>query len=219
MFQEIRSGRATFKPVRSHPDGSKRAELHQFTRKTLGSGDMRAAVVLPASEELNDWINVNTVDFFNEASLIYGMVAEEAEHKFVRPGEGFPPGFEYLWSDASTRTPIKCSAHQYVDYVMSWAEDQVNDESIFPVDSEQQYPDNFVALAKSVFKRLFRVFAIVYCSLFDCIESMGAAPHLNTSFKHFVFFILEFDLVDSREFEPVQQIIESLLQDYNSSTS
>jgi len=156
------------------------------------------------------------VDFFNEASLIYGLVAEEAEQRFLRPGEGFPPGFEYLWSDSRTRAPIKCSAHQYVDYVMTWTEDQINDEAKFPADpgSGEAYPSDFLALAKTVFKRLFRVWAIVYAGLFDAVEALDAAAHVNTSFKHFVFFALEFDLVDPREFEPLQQLIERLQQDF-----
>ena len=36
------------------------------------------------------------VDFFNVVSLLYGIVADGAA-QFDRPGEGFPPGFEYLW--------------------------------------------------------------------------------------------------------------------------
>ena len=36
------------------------------------------------------------VDFFNEVSLLYGIVADGAA-QYDRPGEGFPPGFEYLW--------------------------------------------------------------------------------------------------------------------------
>jgi len=219
LFKNIRSAKGTFKPVRSHPDGSKRQELHQITRKTLGSGDMRLAVALPASETLNDWVNVNTVDFFNEASLLYGMVAEEAEQRFPRAGQGFPPGFEYLWTNVNSRIPIKCSAPQYVDFVMSWAEDQINDESVFVVEPDKEYPSNFIPLAKSVFKRLFRVFAILYSSHFDDIEALGAAPHLNTSFKHFVYFCLEFDMVDSREFEPLQQLIEPLVRDFHSNSS
>lgn len=36
------------------------------------------------------------MDFFNEVSLLYGIVADGAA-QYDRPGEGFPPGFEYLW--------------------------------------------------------------------------------------------------------------------------
>ncbi|CAM9572252.1 unnamed protein product, partial [Hapterophycus canaliculatus] len=131
------SSKKTFKPVKGHQGGSKREELHQFTRKTLGSGNMRLAVQLPPSEELNEWLAVNTVDFFNEVSLLYGIVADGAA-QYDRPGEGFPPGFEYLWVPEGAKgegrkpTPQKCSAPQYVDHVMTWVEDQINKEDIFP---------------------------------------------------------------------------------------
>lgn len=45
------------------------------------------------------------------------------------------------------------------------------------------YPKDFKKTAMTIFKRLFRVFAIIYCSHFDNIEQLGAAAHLNTSFK------------------------------------
>jgi len=57
----------TFKPMKSHK-GDKRSQLSQFSQKTLatlGSGSMEAAVKLPKGEDLNEWLAVNTVDFFN----------------------------------------------------------------------------------------------------------------------------------------------------------
>lgn len=32
--------------------------------------------------------------------------------------------YEYLWQDANIKKPIKCSAPEYVDYLMSWVESQ-----------------------------------------------------------------------------------------------
>lgn len=37
---------------------------------------MRSAVMLPKGEDLNEWLAVNTVDFFNEISLLYGTITE-----------------------------------------------------------------------------------------------------------------------------------------------
>ena len=41
-------------------------DLHVYSQKTLGSGDIRTAVALPRGEDMNEWLAVNTVDFFNE---------------------------------------------------------------------------------------------------------------------------------------------------------
>jgi MOB kinase activator 1 len=33
---------------------------------------------------------------------------------------------------------------------------------------------------------------------------------VNTSFKHFIFFVLEFDLIDKKELAPLSEFIDSL---------
>ena len=42
-----------------------------------------------------------------------------------------------------------------------------------------------------LYKRLFRLYAHVYYSHFDQLRGIGANAHLNTCFKHFVYFIQE----------------------------
>ena len=41
--------------------------------------------------------------------------------------------FEYHWADGTTvKKPIKCSAPKYIDYLMTWVQEQLDDENIFP---------------------------------------------------------------------------------------
>lgn len=41
--------------------------------------------------------------------------------------------FEYHWADGVTiKKPIKVPAQQYVDYLMTWVQGQMDDEAIFP---------------------------------------------------------------------------------------
>ena len=207
--------KATFRPIKSHKSGSKQEDLHKYTMKTLGSGNLVSAVALPPGEDTNEWIASNTVDFFNEVSLIWGIVGENGLPQYA-PGEGFPAGFEYLWADGVTiRTPIKCSSTEYVEYVMTWVEDQINNESLFPSSSDTPFPRNYMAVVKQIFTRMFRIFAIIYTNHFTKLEQMGAAAHLNTSFKHFMFFIWQFDLVDARELVALQQIVGELRTKYD----
>ena len=43
------------------------------------------------------------------------------------------PRYEYHWADGtSVKKPIKCSAPKYIDYLMTWVQDQLDNESIFP---------------------------------------------------------------------------------------
>lgn len=201
------------RPVKKHGN-EKRSTLSTFSRKTLGSGNLRAAVKLPQNEDENEWIAANLVDFFNEISLLYGLVGDDA-NQYSEPGEGFPPGFEYRWQAPGTESrPIKCSSPDYVDYVMTWVEDQINNEELFPVQESQPFPPDFKNYVKDIFKRLFRIFAIVYNRHFAVIESLDAAAHLNTCFKHFSFFCFEFDLVEDRELRALQGPTDQLRQEF-----
>lgn len=41
--------------------------------------------------------------------------------------------YEYLWADGvNIRKPIRVSAPEYVDYLVNWIQDQLDDETIFP---------------------------------------------------------------------------------------
>lgn len=43
------------------------------------------------------------------------------------------PKYEYHWADGHTvKKPIKCSAPKYIDFLMTWVQDQLDDESLFP---------------------------------------------------------------------------------------
>lgn len=73
------------------------------------------------------------VDFFNEISLLYGTITE-----FCTPATcavmSAGVNYEYLWADGvKVKKPLKVSAPEYVDLLMSWVETQLNDEQIFPL--------------------------------------------------------------------------------------
>lgn len=154
-FLKSRANKSTLRPVKKHAT-AKRSTLSAYTKRTLGSGNLRAAVTLPDNEDLNEWLAANTVDFFNEISLLYGLVSDDAA-KFTKPGEGFPPGFEYRWADGVQVTkPMRVSSPEYVDLVLLWTEDQINNEDIFPVSETQAFPSEFKNYVKDIFKRLFR---------------------------------------------------------------
>jgi len=201
----------TFKPLKNHPKNGKRHKLSEYAKATLGSGNMRSAVVLPKGEDLNEWLAVNTVDFFNEISLLYGTITE-----FCTPSTcsvmSAGPQYEYLWADGvKVKKPIKVSAPEYVDLLMSWVETQLNDEHIFPLQLGLPFPKNFQAIVRVIFKRLFRVYAHMYHSHFQKIVGLGAEAHLNTCFKHFIYFVHEFKLIDPKELQPLKDLIDSLM--------
>ncbi|GAB1290981.1 MOB kinase activator 1A [Apodemus speciosus] len=217
----------TFKPKKNIPEGSHQYELLKHAEATLGSGNLRQAVMLPEGEDLNEWIAVNTVDFFNQINMLYGTITEfctEASCPVMSAGprtgmntseadgtNALPEEYEYHWADGTNiKKPIKCSAPKYIDYLMTWVQDQLDDETLFPSKIGVPFPKNFMSVAKTILKRLFRVYAHIYHQHFDSVMQLQEEAHLNTSFKHFIFFVQEFNLIDRRELAPLQELIEKL---------
>ncbi|XP_055338374.1 MOB kinase activator 1B-like isoform X2 [Paramacrobiotus metropolitanus] len=214
----LRRGQKTFKPRKSIPEGTHRHDLSKHAEATLGSGaDLRQAVQLPDGEDLNEWVAVHIVDFFNQISMLYGTITEFCTVQKC-PVMSAGPKYEYHWADGQTvKKPIKCSAPQYIDYLMTWVQDQLDDETLFPSKIGVPFPKNFLSTAKTILKRLFRVYAHVYHQHFEDVIALEEEAHLNTSFKHFTFFIQEFNLVDKKELAPLQELIDKLISKGSSS--
>ena len=202
----------TFKPSKKAAPDSRRFNLHKHAEATLGAGNLAEAVKLPAGENLNDWLAVNVTDFYNEISLLYGVLMDVCTPVSC-PSMTAGPKFEYKWADGvKIKKPIKCSAPKYVDYMMTWVQQTLDAETIFPVRVGEPFPPTIRDTMCSMFKRLFRVYAHMYLHHFDVLKTMGAEPHLNTCFRHFVLFVLEFDLIDTRELAPLQDLIDKLVE-------
>lgn len=75
---------------------------------------------------------LTAVDFFNQINMLYGTITEfctEESCSIMSAG----PKYEYHWADGLTvKKPIKCSAPKYIDYLMTWVQDQLDDETLFP---------------------------------------------------------------------------------------
>lgn len=50
----------TFKPKKNIPEGTHQYDLMKHAAATLGSGNLRLAVMLPEGEDLNEWVAVNS---------------------------------------------------------------------------------------------------------------------------------------------------------------
>lgn len=198
----------TFKPTKGHGTGTKAQKLHQYAQATLGSGDMRSAVSLPPGEDENEWLAVHCVDFYNEASLLFGTVVDYCTPETC-PTMSAGPKYEFLWGEGVAK-PIRVPAREYVDLLMTWIEGQINNEALFPTSTDTAFPKGFKSAVKNIMKRLFRVYAHVYIEHFPTILSLGAEAHLNTCFKHFIFFVLAFDLIDKKELAPLQELINRM---------
>lgn len=197
----------TFKPTKK-TQGQRGQNLRTYAQATLGSGDLRMAVTLPEGEDIKEWIGVNTVDFFNQIGMLYATLLDHCtEESCPRMTAG--PGYEYLWAYPGRKEkPQKMSAPGYITNLMEWVQTQLNDEELFPSQMGVPFPKRFIYEAKQILRRLFRVYAHMYHAHFSQVVALGEEAHLNTSFKHFIFFVLEFQLIDRSELMPMSDLID-----------
>ncbi|XP_031681896.1 MOB kinase activator 3B isoform X1 [Oncorhynchus kisutch] len=201
----------TFRPKRKFEPGTQRFELHKKAQVSLSSGvDLRAAVALPHGEDLNDWVAMHVVDFFNRINLIYGTVCEFCTEKSCPVMSG-GPRYEYRWQDDHKyKKPTALPAPKYMNLLMDWIEVQINNEDIFPTSMGIPFPKNFTQICKKIICRLFRVFVHVYIHHFDRMILMGAEAHVNTCYKHFYYFSTELNLIDRKELEPLKDMTSGM---------
>ncbi|XP_015279114.1 PREDICTED: MOB kinase activator 2, partial [Gekko japonicus] len=125
---------------------------------------------------------------------------------------------QYYWYDERGKK-IKCTAPQYVDFVMSSVQKLVTDEDVFPTKYGKEFPNSFESLVKKICKYLFHVLAHIYSSHFKETLVLELHGHLNTLYTHFILFIREFNLVDPKETTIMDDLTEVLCTSSGSSSN
>ncbi|KAI8780780.1 MOB kinase activator 3B [Biomphalaria glabrata] len=210
-FSQFFAKDKTFKPKKRFESGTLKYNLHKQANASLNSGiDLKEVVKLPPGEDVNDWIAVHVVDFFNRINLLYGTIFEHCTEQTCPTMSGGPK-YEYHWCDGvNYKKPTALPAPQYITLLMEWVEAQINDENLFPVQVGKPFPKNYMSIAKKILKRLFRVFVHVYIHHFDKLLAIGAEAHVNTCYKHFYYFVTEYNLIDKKELEPLRDMTERI---------
>ncbi|KTA95402.1 DBF2 kinase activator protein MOB1 [Nakaseomyces glabratus] len=191
--------------VTSHQD------IKEIVEMTLGSeGVLNQAVKLPRGENENEWMAVHCVDFYNQINMLYGTITEfcspQTCPRMIATNE-----YEYLWAFQRGQPPVSVPAPKYVEALMKWCQDQFDNESIFPAKTSGQFPDKFIERhVIPILRRLFRVYAHIYCHHFNEILELNLQTVLNTSFRHFCLFTQEFQLLKASDFGPLLELVTEL---------
>ena len=65
---------------------------------------------------------------------------------------------------------------------------------------------------KRIFRTYFAILAHIYHHHFHDIRALDLHDGLNSLFLHFVYFVQEFSLVDAKEMQCVEDLIQKLVQ-------
>lgn len=179
-----------------------------FIKTSLVKGSFKTIVQLPKYVDYGEWIALNIFEIFNNLNQFYGVFVE-----YITP-EAYPtmnagPNTNYLWVDSNGQS-INLPAAHYIEYVLTWISNKLNDQSVFPTKNGGAFPPNFMKDCKNISRQMFRIFAHIYHNHFDKIIHLSLEAHWNSFFAHFVSFIKEFKLVDRNELQPLLPLINDL---------
>ncbi|XP_064786428.1 MOB kinase activator 2-like isoform X1 [Oncorhynchus masou masou] len=168
----------------------------EFTKVRVVDFDLKELVMLPREIDLNEWLASNTTTFFNLINLQYSTISEFCTGDTCQAMTAC--NTIYYWYDERGKK-TKCTAPQYVDFVMSLVQKLVTDDDIFPTKYGKEFPNAFESLVKKICRYLFHVLAHLFWAHFKETVALDLQGHLNTLYAHFIVFIREFNLVDPKE--------------------
>jgi MOB kinase activator 1 len=141
-----------------------------------------------------------------QVCMLFGTISKDCKCPEMTAGQ-----HKYLWSSGPERRSVELCASDYITLSLDWIQEQLSDENIFPSMSiEKDFPDNFQLVCKVIARRLFRVFAHVYHHHLTHVRKAKIEAHMNTSLKHFIYFVREFSLIETKEWEPLQDYVDKL---------
>ncbi|MBW0497589.1 hypothetical protein O181_037304 [Austropuccinia psidii MF-1] len=183
------------------PSGKALYLCNPFVKAALVKGSFRTIVSLPRYCDVNEWVAVNLVDFFNSLNLFLSIMTECCNvHSCPTMSAGI--GMDYTWTSMTggTKKQVKVPAPQYIDYVMTWAEKLLADEGTFPTKAGREFNSStFPSSARHLYTQFLRIFAHLYHAHFDHFIHLSSEGHLNSLFAHFLQYGVEFDLIDPKE--------------------
>ena len=127
-----------------------------------------------------------------------------------------PYSLNYTWM-TQDRKHVYVPAPTYVDFVMTWVQNLLDDEHMFPTKSGthtsfrlplkilssrtagQEFATNFAQIIKHMYRQLLRIFSHVYHAHYPQILHLRSEPHFNSLFAHFLAFGREYELLDVKD--------------------
>uniref|UniRef100_A0A3P9I577 Uncharacterized protein n=1 Tax=Oryzias latipes TaxID=8090 RepID=A0A3P9I577_ORYLA len=177
-------------------------------RHRITDADMFALTALPPGVDKAEWLASNTVAFFKHINLLSSALSEFCTTSTCPTASW---SGVYFWTDEHGRR-LKCSAPLYFDYALSYIQELLTDEDVFPTKAGAAFPTGFLLLVQKVFLLLFRTLAHIYWSHYNEALALGLHPHLNTMFAHLTLFCHQHALLESEDTEPLQPLITALRQ-------
>jgi len=135
--------------------------------------------------------------------------------------------YTWTWIDTN-RKPINLPAPNYIKNIQTWVNGKIQDQSLFPTDGftsappllnsandtdnwigkASGFPQRFEAEIRNMYKQMFRGYAHLYWQHWLFFWDTASHRDLNTCFVHFINVGRMFNLINDKDTEPMQPLID-----------
>ncbi|KPP66219.1 hypothetical protein Z043_115304, partial [Scleropages formosus] len=160
------------------------------------------------------FLYLTAVFFFKNITVISSALSDFCTASTCPTASG-PGGVTYYWTDGSGKK-VRCSAPLYTDCTLSYVQQLLDDENVFPTRADASFPKGFVFLVQRIFLYMFHTLAHLYGTHFLEVVQLQLHPHLNTLFVHLITFGWEFGLLEAADTQPLEDLFSALTHSQSS---
>ena len=133
-----------------------------YVKTALVKGSFKTIVQLPKYVDYCEWLALNIFELFNHLNRFYGVIQEYATPE-AYPTMNAGPNTNYLWVNSSGQA-VNLPACQYIEYVITWVTNKLNDQSVFPTKNGGAFPPNFIKTARTLADKCLE-FLLIYTTI------------------------------------------------------
>jgi MOB kinase activator 1 len=176
------------------------------------AGKLPSLSKLPPRTDVHEWLATNCLSFFNHVNVQVGVVSECCTNSSCPTMTAGKEAFDWLDERRGGKRLTKLPARQFIDTALTYIQKQLQDESLFPTKFGYEFPVDFIPIVRRIFRTYFAILAHIYHHHFHDIRALDLHDGLNSLFLHFVYFVQEFSLVEAKEMQCVDELIQKLIQ-------
>ncbi|KAF8312465.1 Mob1/phocein [Clavulina sp. PMI_390] len=179
---------------------------YPFVKAALVTGKFKYIVQQPKYTDVNEWVAMNLSDFFSNINLFLSFTSESCTVETC-PTMSISSSACYPWIEKNGRM-TELPAPQHIDYILTWIQNTLDDQSIFPTRFALEFSSDFPAIAKAIYRQMLHIFAHLYYAHYPVFLHMSCEAHFNSFFAHFVAFGTELNLLEPKElYSPAGELL------------
>lgn len=168
--------------------------------------------------EVYDWWAESIVDFLNEVQMMYVSTTSNnvewtglLKEADLDISKGYPEETTFFWKLTPTSEPEIFKVDKYVNHLLDWNQQQIENPLIFPATEEDDFSPDFPRHMQKMFRRMFRIFQIIYAN--DCLRK-NINQDSKYILKHFCYFGWKWDLLTEKDTRFMSKYTDSIREKF-----